>query len=105
MKTLLADLLPMLLNREFAVADARAETFCESGGGFFSISRYQFGECREQTGLRQAVAVDAVKARFGPCLVQVSERHPLLFVVGYRLACVGGSPRCGHFLPSFPGAR
>ncbi len=90
-------LLPVLIEREFAVADARAEPFGESGGGFLAIGGDEFGEGGEQAGLRQAIAVDAVEARFGPRFVKIAQRHAFLFVVRHRLARVSGSLRCRHF--------
>ena len=72
--------------REFAVANAGREIFDEFRDRVFAIGRDQFGECGEQAGLRQAVAVDAVVPRFGPSLVELAERSLLLFVVGKRIA-------------------
>ena len=58
-----------------------ARPSAKSRGGFLAIGRYQFGKGGEQTGLRQAVAVDALDARFGPRLVQIAERSAFLLVV------------------------
>ncbi len=76
-------------DREFAVADARGEAFDEFRHRILAIGADQFGECRKQAGLRQAIAVDAVVTRFRPGLVEIAERRLLLFVVGQRVA--GGS--------------
>src|SRR5665647_555613 len=84
------------LEREFAVADAGAEPFGESGGRVLAIGGDEFGEGCEQAGLRQAVAVDAVELGFGPGFMQVAQSYALLLVVRYRLARVSGSPRCRH---------
>ena len=96
-----------LLEREFAVADAGAEAFGEGGRRFLAIGGDEFGQRGEQAGLRQAIAVDAVEARFGPGFLQVAERHALLLVVRHRLARVSGSPRCRHchLRPRAPGSR
>ena len=67
--------------REFAVADALGEAFREARGGFLAIGRDEFGERGEQAGLRQAVAVDTLDSGFGPGLVQIAERSPLLLMV------------------------
>ena len=74
LKRRLGRLLPLLLEREFAVADARAEAFGESGGGFLAIGGDEFGQGGEQAGLRQAIAVDAVEARLRPRLHAGSPR-------------------------------
>ena len=89
-------LLPLPIEREFAVADARAETFGERGGGVLAIGGDEFGERGEQAGLRQAIAVDAVEARFRPGLLQIAERHALLLVVGHRLARLVRRSKAGH---------
>ena len=68
-------LLPGLLEREFAVADARAQAIGEGCRGFLAIGGDEFGERGEQAGLRQAVAVDAVEARFRPGFVEVAQCH------------------------------
>ena len=65
-------LLPGPVEREFAVADARTEPFGESGGDFLTVGGDEFGQGGEQAGLRQAIAVDAVEAGFGPSLMQVA---------------------------------
>ena len=83
--------------RKLAVADAGRKAFDEFRHRVFAIGRDQFGERREQARLRQAVAVDAVVARFRPGLVEVAERGLLLFVVGQRIAVkrIRRSKRCG----------
>src|ERR1700688_1504147 len=90
-------LLPLLIEREFAVADALAESFGESGGGFLAIGRDEFGEGGEQASLRQAVTVDAFEAGFGPSFLQVTQGHAFLLVVRRRLVRVSVSLRCRHF--------
>lgn len=64
----------------------RGEAFDEFRDRIFAIGADQFGECREQAGLRQAIAVDAVMARFRPGLVEITEGSLLLLVIGHRLA-------------------
>ena len=59
-----------------------------------AIGSDQFGERREQAGLRQAVAVDAVVPRFRPGLVEIAERGLFLLVIGQRVA--GGCE--GHWM-------
>ena len=88
-RVILKRLLPRAVEREFAVADALAETFGEFGGRFLAIGADEFGERGEQAGLRQAIAVDAVEARFGPGFLQIAERHVLLFVIGNGSRAVG----------------
>jgi Dihydroorotase and related cyclic amidohydrolases len=78
-------LLP-LLDREFTVANAVAETVGEFGGRFFTICGDEFGKSCEQAGLRQAIAVNSVVTRLGPGLLQVAECHALLVAIGNRLA-------------------
>ena len=91
-------LLPAQFEREFAVANARGEAFGEGGRGVFAIGRDKLGEGGEQAGLRQAIAVNAVEARFRPSLLQIAQGHALLLVVGHRLARVYGSLRYRHFV-------
>lgn len=81
-------LLPLLIEREFAVADAQAEALGEGGGRILAIGGDEFGKGGEQTGLRQAVAVDAVEARFGPGFLQIAQGHALLLVLRNRFARV-----------------
>ena len=61
--------------REFAVADARGQAFGEFGGRFLAIGAYEFDQGREQAGLRHAIAIDAVEARFRPGFVDIAERE------------------------------
>src|ERR1700760_1344972 len=75
--------------REFAVAHARRNPLDEFRDRVLAIGTDQFGECREQARLREAVAVDAVMARFRPGLVEIAERGLLLLVVGQRVAGEG----------------
>ena len=81
-------LLPRLLEREFTVADARAQAIGERCGGFFAIGGHEFGQRGEQARLRKAVAINAVVARFCPGFVEVAQCHHFLFAVGNRLARV-----------------
>ena len=74
-------LLLELDHREFAAADAASETFDELRHGVLAIGADQFGECGEQAGLRQAIAVDTVVTRFRPCLVEVIQRGTLLILI------------------------
>ncbi|SRR5579885_1917830 len=81
-----AELLARLFQREFAVADARGKALGEGRRGVLAVGGDEFGERGEQTGLRQAIAVDAVEPGFGPGFLQIAERDPLLLVVGRRIA-------------------
>src|SRR6185312_15660052 len=81
-------------DREFAVADARDETFDEFCHGVFAVGADQLSESGEQAGLCEAIAIDAVVPCFGPGLVEIAERGPLLLVIGQRLA---GSCK-GHWM-------
>ena len=65
-------LLPRLVDRELAVADARGETFGEGRRSLLAIGRDEFGKGGKQAGLRQSIAVDAVEASFRPGFVQVA---------------------------------
>ena len=73
-------------NRKLAVADARGQALDEFRHRVLAIGADQFGERREQAGLRQAVAIDAVVPRFRPGLVEITQRRLFLFVVGQRVA-------------------
>ena len=79
-----AELLPREVEREFSVANPPAEPLGKACGGFFAVSRNQLGKCREQAGLRQAIAVDPLDARVRPSLVQVAERNALLLMFRSR---------------------
>ncbi len=81
-------LLPGLVEREFAIADTRAQAFGKFGRGFFTVSCHELGQCGEQARLRQAIAVDAIEARFRPGFLQIAQRNNFLLAVGYRLARV-----------------
>src|SRR6185437_15245648 len=82
----LAKLLPRLLQRELAIADARSETLGECRRGVFAVSGDEFRERGEQAGLCQTVAVNAVEPRLRPSFLQIAERHALLIVVAGRIA-------------------
>ena len=73
-------------DRKFAVADAGGEAFHEFRHRVLAVGADQFGEGREQAGLREAVAIDAIVARFRPGFVEIAERGLLLFVIGQRVA-------------------
>jgi len=80
--------LPGLLEREFTIADACAQSIGEGCGGFFAIGGHELSERGEQARLRKAVAVNAIVARFRPGFVQVAQCHHFLFAIGNRLARV-----------------
>jgi len=61
------------------------------GHGVLAVSANQFGERGEQAGLREAVAIDAIMARFRPGLVEIAERRLLL--VGVRQRSTGRTKR------------
>src|SRR6187455_451926 len=75
-------LLPRQLQRELAVSDALREALGEARGGFLAIGCHEFGKSREQAGLCEAIAVDALETRFGPGFMQIAERGALLLMVG-----------------------
>jgi len=79
-------LLPHGRDGELAVADADGEAFDECRDGIFAIGPDQFGHRREQARLCQAIAIDAVMARFGPGLVEIAERSLLLLVIRHGVA-------------------
>src|SRR5690606_27019013 len=68
-----ARLLPPHRQRELAAADALAQALGEAGGGILAIGRDQLVQRREEGNLRQAVAVDALDARFFPGLGEIGE--------------------------------
>src|SRR2546423_6647008 len=82
--------------RKFAVADPQRKTFNEFRYCVFAIRSDQFGERRKQTGLRQAVAIDAIVPRFRPRLVQIAQRRLFLFVVGQWAARSGEGRWIAH---------
>src|SRR6185312_15463160 len=51
-----------------------------------AIGRDQLGQRREQARLREAVAIDAIVARFRPRLTQIAQGGLLLVEVGKRVA-------------------
>src|ERR1044072_6770190 len=79
-----AGLLPADVDRELAVADAARKTLDELRHRVLAIGADEFREGREQAGLRQAVAVDALMARFGPGLVEIAQCGLFLLVIGQR---------------------
>jgi hypothetical protein len=74
-------LLARLFKREFAVADADSEAFRERGRRFLAVGVDELSKSGEQAGLRQAIAVDSIEARFGPGLLQIAERNTFLLAV------------------------
>jgi hypothetical protein len=83
-----AVLLLRQLNRKLAVADAYGKTFDEFRHRVFAVGSDQFSEGREQAGLRQAIAIDAIVPRFRPGLVEITEGSLFLLVIGQWV--VGG---------------
>src|SRR5260370_6220303 len=74
------------LSRKLAVADADGKAFHEFRHRVFAVGADQLGEGREQAGLRQAVAIDAIVPRLRPGLVQIAQRGLFLLVIGQRVA-------------------
>src|SRR5260370_21374964 len=74
------------LRRKLAVADADGKAFHEFRYRVFAVGSDQFGERREQAGLRQAVAIDAIVPRLRPVLVEIAEPGLVLFLIGQRVA-------------------
>src|SRR5215813_7911449 len=81
---------------KLAVADADREAFDEFLDRFLAIGSDQLGHRREQAGLRETIAVDAVMARFRPCLAEIANRLPLLLMVGHGLAGEAERHRMAH---------
>lgn len=69
-------------HRKLTLADAKGKAFGKLCGRLLAVGRDEFRERGKQTCLGEAIAIDAVDASFQPSLVEVGERHPLLFVVG-----------------------
>ena len=61
---------------ELAVAHALGQTLGEARHRFFAISRDEFLEGGEESGIRHAIAVDAVEDRLFPGLQKIVERRP-----------------------------
>ena len=81
-----AGLLPRPRDRKLAVADADGEALDEFLDRLLAIGSDQLGHRREQAGLRETVAVDAIMARFRPGLAEIANRRLLLLMVGHGLA-------------------
>src|SRR5262245_53504207 len=62
-------LLPLQLDRKFAIGDTPGQTLGIAGSGILAISRNQLAESRKQANLRHEVAVDSLEAGVGPGLV------------------------------------
>ncbi len=77
----MAELLPRLLKRKLAIADADGKTFGEGRCRVLAVGGDEFSECREQTCLRQAIAVDAFEPRLSPGFLQIAESYALLLVI------------------------
>src|SRR5215472_12559505 len=82
--------------RELAVAHASRESFGEFRDRVLAIGADQLGEGRKQARLGEAIAVDALMARFGPGFVEIAERSLLLLVVGERVAGEGKGREGAH---------
>ena len=67
------------LEREFAVAHAGGEALDEFRDRVLAIGADEFGQRREQARLCEAVAIDALMARFRPGLTEIAERGLKLF--------------------------
>src|ERR1700676_5294051 len=80
------------LNRKLAVADAEGRALHEFRHRVFAVGYDQLRERREQAGLRQTVAIDAIVPRLRPGLVEIAERGLFLLVIGQRVA--GGGEGC-----------
>src|SRR5437016_7607168 len=74
-------LLPCHRQRELAVADAHRQPFGKARGGLLAVGRDELGESGKQAGLRQAIAIDAVKTGFVPGVVHIAERRAFLVAV------------------------
>src|SRR3954470_4160006 len=68
------ELLLRQLDGKLAIADAGGEAVDEFRHRVLAIGADQFGQCREQAGLREAIAVDAVVTRLRPGFVEIAER-------------------------------
>src|SRR5512139_284935 len=90
-------LLPGLLERKFTFANSRTQAIGECGGGLFTIGGYKLRKGRKKAGLRQAVAVNAIVARFRPSLMEVAKCHKFLLAIGYWLARVDRILGYRHF--------
>src|ERR1700691_149909 len=80
-------LLPRDFPGKLAVANTRREILGIARGRFLAVGRDQLGERKEERSLRQAIAVDAFVSRLYPRLLQITQRRPLLFVIGHGLVC------------------
>ena len=79
-------LLSRACGRELAIADAKGKTLDEFGYRVFAVGSDQLGEGREQAGLRQAIAIDAIVSCFRPGFAEVAEGGLLLFLIGQQVA-------------------
>src|SRR6185369_10413120 len=89
-------LLPGDVDGEFAVADPAGKALDEFRYRVLAIGADELGKGGKQAGLRQAVAVDAVVARFGPGLVEIAQCGLFLLVGGQRRAGGGVGNRLAH---------
>src|SRR5581483_8260214 len=89
-------LLPCEADRELAIADAGGKALDEFSHRVLAIGADELGQRREQASLREAIAVDAVMARFGPGLVQIAQGGLFLLVIGQRRAGGGVGNRLAH---------
>ena len=93
--------LPILLSRyiqrKLAVANPYRQAFGETCGRFLAIGADEFRKCGEEACLRQTIAVDSVKAGFGPGLAQIAKCCAFGVLVKDRGLCV----LCSHARFSF----
>ena len=75
-------------NGEFALPDARTKAIGETRGCILAIRGDKFVQRSEECHLCEAIAIDAVEARFLPRLRKIGERRTaLLFGAGTCPVC------------------
>ena len=92
-------------DRKLAVADAGRKPLGVFGGRVFAVGRDKLAQRGEQRGLREAIAVDAVKARFAPSLMQITERDLLLLEIRGRIVSRIGTRSNRHRVEPIGGKR
>src|SRR6266545_4881824 len=75
------------IERELAIADTRRQTLGKLRGGILAIGLHEFGKCREQAGLGEAIAINPIEPSLGPGFSDISDCRTLMLAVPPRVRC------------------
>jgi hypothetical protein len=75
------------IKRELAIADTRRQTLGKPSGGVLTMGLYEFGKCREQAGLGEAIAINPIKPSLSPGFSDISDCCTLMLAVPPWVRC------------------